>query len=216
MVKIDKHVVIYSVLFAIIAFLSLQFYFINNKMKSDLVRIQTVASDGLSTSIYYDQTIASLKKENKELYDSVKAYKSEIDYLVQFKYKKRYKTDTVFIDTTMVKDTHVYEYKNSDNDSINYRLEIASREEPSWYKLDLEVSDKFTIVNKRDDGINITDIKSDNGGELSSVVTVKKKKSWKENFSFGPSVNVGYDPLNKNMGVMVGFGLSYKIPLSRK
>jgi hypothetical protein len=185
-------------------------------MKSDLVRIQTVASDGLSTSIYYDQTIASLKKENKELYDSVKAFKSEIDYLVQFKYKKRYKTDTVFIDTARVKDTTVYEYKNSDNDSINYRLEIASREEPSWYKLDLEVSDKFTIVNKRDDGINITDIKSDNGGELSSVVAVKKKKSWKENFSFGPSVNVGYDPLNKNMGVMVGFGLSYKIPLSRK
>jgi hypothetical protein len=217
--KIDKHVVIYAILFAIIAFLSFQFYRLNNKVNKGLDRIEVVNEDGLHTSIYYDKTISSLKQENKELYDSIKGFKDEIDYLVQFKYKKTYRVDTVYCDTTHTdKDVTVFEYDNTEkNDSMNYHLEIASKEEPRWYRLNVEVGDQFTIVNKRDaEGLNITDIKSENKAEVSSVVVFHKKQSFWKNFSVGPSVNVGYDVLNNQVGLNVGFGVTFRINGSKK
>lgn len=36
----------------------------------------------------------------------------------------------------------------------------------------------------------------------------ERKKTWRDRISIGPSVTVGYDPLNKQWGMAVGVGLS--------
>lgn len=39
--------------------------------------------------------IETLKKSNRELYDSIKKFKDKIDYLVQFEYKHNYSSGKV-------------------------------------------------------------------------------------------------------------------------
>ena len=58
--------------------------------------------------IYYSKSFAALKKENKELYDSLKQYKNQIDYIVQFYHEKEYNTGHV-ISKPIIKDSTVYE-----------------------------------------------------------------------------------------------------------
>ena len=109
---------------------------------------------GLYKKIYESREFVALQTENKELYDSLKQYREQIDYLVQFTYSKSYSTDTVWITKTKTKvktekvpvpvmttqtrvDTvyqnaiedetiKTYEYAGTDRDTINYRLQIGS------------------------------------------------------------------------------------------
>ena len=153
--------------------------------------------------------IDSTNKFNKIYYDTT--------YLVQFKYEKTYSTgkvkpkkETTIPDTTSI----TYEYGNSETDTLNYRLKINSQKEPNWYSLDVTVSDKFTIVNKSgDDGMNLITIDGENHGDISDVTVFKKKdKSYrlKDHIYTGPTVTAGYDMLNNNFGVMVGWSVGYK------
>ena len=53
--------------------------------------------DSLNTynKLYYDKSFSSLEKENKQLYDSLKRYKDQISYLVQFTHEKDYNTGNI-------------------------------------------------------------------------------------------------------------------------
>jgi hypothetical protein len=77
------------------------------------------------------------------------------------------------------------------------------------------VKDKFTIVNKSkyDSNINHITIGSQGSGEISDVTVFKKKEKKKlmDRISIGPGATAGYDPINKNWGVMVGIGVSYDL-----
>ncbi len=157
----------------------------------------------------------------------MKDYKNQIDYLVQFKYSKNYSTgivstasnssnEEVITDTILVAENasiKAYEYSNESNDSLNYHLTIGSTVEPKWYSLDLKVSDRFTLVNKESNGFNRIDITSDNMGMIDDVTLFNKKETngfW-DNFAFGPSVSVGYDINNHNVGVVVGISATYNL-----
>ena len=218
--KIDKDWIIIAVLFVIIGFLSVQLYKLNTKAEIQIEQIHKQDEDTKRyTAIYYDQTIESLKKTNEELYDSIKTYKEKIDYLVQFKYQKKYVIDTVYCDTTTAKKGEIktFEYSNEPNDTLSYKLTLGSEKEPSWYKLEFDVSDKFTIINKKEGDFNITTIDPMNKGNISDVTIIKQdKSSFLDNFTFGPSVTTGYDVVNKNFGIMVGVSLTYKIPLKKR
>lgn len=218
--KIDKDWIIIAVLFVIIGFLSVQLYKLNAKAEIQIEQIHKQDEDTKRyTAIYYDQTIESLKKTNKDLYDSIEIYKDQIDYLVQFKYQKKYIIDTVYCDTTTVKKEEIktFEYSNEPNDTLLYTLTLGSEKEPSWYKLDVNVSDKFTIINKKEGDVNITTIDPMNKGNISDVTVIKQdKSSFLDNFAFGPSVIAGYDVVNNNFGIMVGVSLTYKIPLKKR
>lgn len=218
--KIDKDWIIIAILFVIIGFLSLQLYKLNTKTEIQIEQIHKHDEDTKRyTAIYYDRTIESLKKTNEELYDSIKIYKEQIDYLVQFKYQKKYVVDTVYCDTTSVKksDIKTFEYKNEPNDTLSYKLTLGSEKEPSWYKLDVDVSDNFTIINKKEGDFNVTTIDPTNKGNISDVTVIKQdKSSFLDNFAFGPSVTTGYDVVNKNFGIMVGVSITYKIPLKKR
>ena len=164
-----------------------------------------------------DAEFSKLKKENKELYDSLKKSRDIIDYLVQFDYEKSYSSGKVETSSKNDKSSayisHDYVYKSEPNDSFEYKLTINSEKEPNYYQLDTRFKQRFTIVNGHDNGMNHTTIKEDGKGDISNVTVFHKKdkKKFIDRFAVGPSITVGYDPLNKNMGCMVGVSLTFNI-----
>ena len=171
--------------------------------------------DGTYVVVKADETIKQLKKENKELYDSIKTYKDNVKFVTQFKYKKIYVTDTVYVSKDNIDKVETFTYTNKNqNDSLNYNLSIGSITEPSWYKLDISVGDKFTIINKKtNDNNNQTIISSGNGGLIEDVTAFnkKEKKSIWNNFSTGPTIGVGYGTIGHSFDIYVGVGVTYKV-----
>lgn len=179
--------------------------------------IEYVDSNKTYNKIHMDAEFSKLKKENNELYDSLKKSRDIIDYLVQFDYEKSYSSGKV--ETSSKKDnasasiSHDYVYNSEPNDSFEYKLTINSEKEPNYYQLDTKFKQRFTIVNEHDNGMNHTTIKEDGKGDISNVTVFhkKNKKKFIDRFAVGPSITVGYDPLNKNMGCMVGVSLTFNI-----
>ena len=210
-------------------------YFARTELKESeklVEEVEYIDSTNTYNKIYYEKEMSSLRKENKELFDSLKKYKKDIDFLVQFKYKKTYETGVVHTKknnsrpVTVTKEEQgvnpeekleakTYEYLSEPNDTFEYRLRINSEKEPNWYSLSANVKDKFTIVNKSKDDSNINHITigSQGSGEISDVTVFKKKekKKLRDRISIGPGATAGYDPINKNWGVMVGIGVSYDL-----
>lgn len=213
--KFDKQLLIIVILVGIIGFLSYKIYSLYRQSEYQLEQFHKKDDEsGKYVAIYKDQTIASLKQTNAELYDSIKAYKDQIDYLIKFKHKKEYIIDTVYCDTSSVdlSKVSVFKYSNEQNDTLNYNLQIGSTVEPIWYSLDLSVSNEYTIISKKNGDVNQTEIIPSNKGDIDDVTVFKNKRTkFFDNFVVGPSVNVGYDVVNRNFGVMVGVSITYKI-----
>jgi len=189
-----------------------------NRTKVIIDEIEFIDSTKVYNQIYYEKTIRDLKKENRILYDSLLSKDKRIDYLIQFTAKKEYNTGKVEVKPNEEKadsvlNSKTYEYTNAKNDTMSYTLKINSLTEPNWYSLSIKTSDKYTIVNKDyNDGINHVTINNNTGGNTISDVTVFKKKEktkFKDRFVIGPSVTAGYDPINKNIGVMVGVSVTF-------
>ena len=214
-------IIVLSLLLVIAALIGYTHYKIENSYKK-INEIEFKDSLNKYNKIYYETTINELKKTNKQLYDSLDASKNMIDFLVQFNAKQEYKTgkviikhDTIYEDTTKVKDAKTFEYSNvNPNDTMNYKLKINSSEEPNWYSLDISTSTKYTIVNK-DYGNNTNHITIDGGNNTTDITDVtvfkKKKKTFWSRFGIGPSVTAGYDVINKNFGVMPGVSVTYDL-----
>ena len=100
--NIKEHV-IYVIAILMIGCLGYHIYIITERNNQ---RLEEIHMKNLTERTYevqfYDQTIKSLKKENEALYDSIKMYKDELDYALQFKYEKEYSTDTVYIEKTII------------------------------------------------------------------------------------------------------------------
>lgn len=217
--KINKNYIIYFILLCVIFLLSYSSYKLYKKIQEEIVLIEelkNVNDDNQVSFIHYEQEIDNLAKLNKELYDSLKVYKNQIDYLVQFTYKKKYDTGIVKTDTIIEKvydnDSIIktFEYMAS-NDTLTYNLKIGSIEKPQWYSINFDVTDNFTIVNKKFDNFNKTDIESN--GEISDVTILKKKekKSIFDNISVGPSITMGYDIAKKEPEFIIGVSITYDI-----
>ena len=165
-------------------------------------------------NINNDKPFKDLKKENKALYDSLKSYKTQINYLVQFKYKKTYNTGKVIVSNAESNNipSKTYEYSNNDNDTLHYSLQINSSKEPNWYRMNISVSDKFTVINKKN-GQNETTVQAQNKGNISDVIVLnkKEKQSFLKRFNIGPTVAIGYDPFKKDVGMTIGVGISFNI-----
>ena len=217
--KITKDTIIYFILICVIGFLSYTIFKLQLKAEEELVMIEEIKNtnkENQASFVHYEQEIDNLSKFNKNLYDSLKIYKNQIDYLVQFKYEKKYDTGVIRTDTVKEiihnKDSVIktYEYANT-NDTLEYNLKIGSAEKPEWYSLDFKVSDKFTIVNKKFDNFNKTDIESN--GIIDDVTILKKKEKKKlfDNISIGPSITMGYDIAKKEPEFIVGFSITYDL-----
>ena len=176
--------------------------------------------------VYYSKTFSSLRKENKELYDSLKQYKDKIDYIVQFYHEKEYNTgqnsNKPIIKDSTVHDTNpmvipsvsrTYEYISEPNDTFQYKLNVNSFTEPNWYSIQAKVKNKFTIVNKEEGDVNHIVINPENGGTITDPTVWKKKdkKTFLDRFAVGPSVTGGYDIVNKQWGIMAGVSVTYNL-----
>ena len=214
--RIDKDSIVYGLFLIIISVLLCRVHNITKITKEQIQEIEHYnESDGLYTKLYYDQTIESLKKENKELYDSIKIFKDEIDYLVQFKYQKEFSTGKIDVSKDTIKNEEIktFEYNSNENDTLKYNLKIGSVKEPNWYSIDFSVSDDFTIINKKINDVNKIDIKTDNGGKIdnTTIIKVKEKKNILNNFAIGPSITCGYDFAKKEPEFIVGFSITYDL-----
>jgi hypothetical protein len=176
--------------------------------------------------IYYSKTFSALRKENRELYDSLKKCKDKLDYVIQFSHEKNYNTgkkkseptiihdsihDTITIKEPLVSKT--YQYVSEPNDTFQYKLNVNSYTEPNWYSIQAKVKNKFTIVNKEEGGVNHTTITPNNGGTVSDVTLWKKDKQktvWNR-VSVGPAVTAGYDPINRQWGMTLGVGIGFNL-----
>lgn len=211
-----KDYVIYIIAILIIGCLGVQIHVLNKRNRDRLAEIEVYNAQERAYQIqFYDDALKSLKNENKSLYDSLKMYKDELEYVAQFKYKKEYHYDTVYIEK-IIKETEeekVFSYSNEKNDSLNYNLTIGATKEPNWYKLDIIVEDQFTLVNKRSaSGLNETTIQTKTDSQIQDVTVWKKNRSnfW-DNFSVGPTVTVGYDMLHDKPALVVGVGATWNI-----
>lgn len=193
-------------LFAICLYM--EYHTINGKVEE----IEYTDTNGAYHKLFYETEFNSLKKENKALYDSLKQYKEQITYLIQFKDKREYSTGHVDIHEDTTNASTTFEYVNEPNDTMRYKLKINADKEPYWYSLDITTNTEYTIVNKTyDDGLNHTTVEG--GGEISDITIFKKKEKTKfmDRFSFGPMVGVGYDPVNKNISPMIGIGITFDL-----
>lgn len=177
-------------------------------------KIEFTDNVGIYHQIYQEEDFKSLKNENKSLYDSLKKYKDEISYLIQFKARNEYSTGKVVVneDTTENVESYTYEYTNEPNDTMTYSLKINAEKEPNWYSIDITTNNQYTIINKSyGDGNNHVTIEGDS--EISDVIVYKKKEKrgfWNR-FSFGPGVTAGYDPVNNRFGVVAGVTVSFDL-----
>lgn len=176
--------------------------------------------------IYYSKAFSTLKKENKQLYDSLKQYKDKIDFILEFTHESSHNTGVVttkpVIKDSVVHDTvplvvpqiaRTYEYKGEQTDTFQYKLNVNSYTEPLWYSLDVKVKNKFTIVNKEVNGTNHLVIDPHGNGTVDDVTVFhkdKKKTVW-DRISVGPSVTAGYDIVNKQWGIMAGASVTFDL-----
>ena len=219
-VKGNNCIVVVGVTFLII--LGLLFYTnrISNDTKKYIEEIEYLDSLESYHKIYYEKTFSHLRKENKQLYDSLRSQKDRIDFLVEFTHEKEYnsgkvivKHDTVYKDLGLEPKT--FTYKGEKNDTIDYTLTINSLVEPNWYQFQAKVKNKFTIVDKNQDGddVSIITIKPNNGGNVSNVTVFnkKEKRKLKDRFAVGPTANVGYDVLHNDLSITVGIGIAFDL-----
>jgi len=217
---------IIAFLLTIVVFLIAYFNYRLEQKQRKIDEIEYTDSTGVYNKLYYEAKFASLKKQNKELYDSLKQYKDKIDYIVQFYHEKEYNTgqvhtkpniiDSVVYDTipyTVPPIAKTYEYTSEPNDTFQYKLNVNSFTEPNWYSIQAKVKNKFTIVNKEEGGMNHITIDPGNGGTITNPTVWKKKekRSLWDRFSFGPGVTAGYDPINKQFGVVVGASATFDL-----
>ena len=210
---------IIAILIALIVGLVAYFNYELQKKQKQIEEIEFTDTTGTYHKVYYEKKFKELKKENRELYDSLKQYKDKIDYIVQFYHEKEYNTgqvhtkpniiDSVVYDTvpvTIPQIAKTYEYLSEPNDTFQYKLNVNSFIEPNWYSIQAKVKNKFTIVNKEEGGANHITIKPENGGTITDPTVWKKKekRSFLNRLSFGPGVTAGYDPINKQWGVVFG------------
>lgn len=201
---------IHAILILIIVFLGWQNYQQNLMIDKQTVQLSSKnENDNKHTTVTYDQHIETLKKNNKLLYDSLKIYKDEIDYLTQFKYQKQYVIDDTIVKNDSIKKENVTEYvytNEKPNDTLNYVLKIGSFTKPQWYSLKLDLSEKFTIVNKKINNINETTIAPSSNSNISDVtiVNVKEKENFLNKIRFGPSITAGYCLMQQKIDIMIG------------
>ena len=106
-----------------------------------------------------------------------------------------------------------YEYNGEQEDTFQYKLNVNSYTEPLWYSLDVNVKNKFTIVNKEVDGTNHLTIDPHGNGTVDNVTVFhkdKKKTLW-DRVSIGPAVTAGYDIVNKQWGVTAGVSVTLNL-----
>jgi hypothetical protein len=205
--------------------------------KKEASNERNIAAKERYIKLYQAQELGALKKKNKELYDSIMAFSDKKpESALEIKYKYKYKTDTIYKtqfivknqtpqtqtytefvhDTTYItnpqqsSDYNIYSYTN-DNDTIQTNIEVKAKD-LEWVTVDATIHDKFIIINRvGDNNVIETEIDHSENVEIEGVAAWHKKTSWKDRLYIGPSINVGFDPINKRVVPTIGFSIGYNL-----
>lgn len=180
---------------------------------SNLVNNEEYSKDNTYVRIYESQKIEKLKKENEQLYDSIKTLKN-VESAIEVRYKYKYKTDTVFVEKSLAnvqpKDS-IYNF-HSDNDTVNYNLKVKAND-LQWYTMDFSINDKFTIVNQNENNQNKTTINHSDNMTIEGTTVYHKQDNtnkWYNRFAVGPTIGVGINQKGQ-IGTYLGVGVTFNL-----
>ena len=193
--------------------------------KKDLVTSVEYNKENTYVRIYESQRLDKLKRENRELYDSIKKLNDAESGMV-IKFREHYVTDTIMVDKFVVqRDTirvvadnnKVYEsvvsiyHYTQNNDTVNLDIDIKAKE-LQWCKADFTISDQFMIINREKDGVNQTLISHSDNATIESTTMWHRKdtKKWYQRFTISPQIGVGYGMINRKVDTYVGVGVGYQ------
>lgn len=193
--------------------------------KKDLVTSAEYNKENTYVRIYESQRLDKLKRENRELYDSIKKL-NDVESGMVIKFREHYVTDTIMVDKFVVqRDTirvvadnnKVYEsvvsiyHYTQNNDTVNLDIDIKAKE-LQWCKADFTISDQFMIINREKDGVNQTLINHSDNATIESTTMWNRKdtKKWYQRFTISPQIGVGYGMINRKVDTYVGVGVGYQ------
>ena len=197
----------------------------SQQTKKDLVTSAEYNKENTYVRIYESQRLDKLKRENRELYDSIKKL-NDVESGMVIKFREHYVTDTIMVDKFIVqRDTirvvadnnKVYESIDSiyhytqNNDTVNLDIDIKAKE-LQWCKADFTISDQFMIINREKDGVNQTLINHSDNATIESTTMWHRKdtKKWYQRFTISPQIGVGYGMINRKVDTYVGVGVGYQ------
>lgn len=182
------------------------------KSDNDFIKDTEYQKEQAYVKIYESQTIESLKKENRELYDSIKRL-NDVESAIEIRYKYKYVTDTI-TKTEFVYNTNdsVYHYHN-DNDTITCDIDVKANN-LEWIQNRFTINDRFMIINREKDGMNQTFINHGENTTVDAVDTwhrIEDKQKWHKNFHLGIQAGFGYGVFNRKPDIFIGVGVSYDL-----
>ena len=191
------------------------FYFwrSSNDSKGNLIKEEITfdKNEKQTVNISNDKTLGELKKENKELYDSIRKL-TDVKEAIQVKYVIERDIDTVYIDNTYIPLDSIYHYAQN-SDTINYNLDIKGKD-VEWFKLDFSIQDSLMLVTRSLNGQNETTISHTTNTSIKDVTVFVPKKKFsqkvKENTYFGVGVGAGYGVFNKKPDIYIGINVGIK------
>lgn len=164
-----------------------------------------------TVNISNDKTWGELKRENEELYDSIRKL-SNVKEAIQVKYVLKRDIDTVYINNTYIPIDSIYHYAQN-SDTINYNLDIKGKD-VEWFKLDFSIQDSLMLVTRSANGQNETTISHTTNTSIKDVTVFVPKKKFsqkvKENVYFGVGVGAGYGFFNKKPDIYIGINAGIK------
>lgn len=192
--------------------------------KKDLVTSAEYNKENTYIRIYESQKLNKLKRENRELYDSISKLK-DVESGMVIKFREHYNTDTIKVDKFIVQrdtvrvyaDNNVYEQIDSvyhytqNNDTVNLNIDVKAKQ-LQWMQADFTINDKFMIINREKDGVNQTLISHSDNATIEGTTMWHRQegKKWYQRFTVSPQVGAGYGIVNKKFDVYVGVGVGYQ------
>lgn len=191
------------------------FYFwrLSNDSKENLIKDEITfdKNERQTVNISNDKTLSELKKENEELYDSIRKL-SDVKEAIQVKYVLKRDIDTVYMNNTYIPTDSIYHYAQN-SDTINYNLDIKGKD-VEWFKLDFSIQDSLMLVTRSVNGQNETTISHTTNTSIEDVTVFVPKKKFsqkvKENIYFGVGVGAGYGVFNKKTDIYIGINAGIK------
>ena len=212
----DKQKIIQIIQWLMIILLAIScFYFwrLSNDSKENLIKDEITfdKNERQTVNISNDKTLSELKKENEELYDSIRKL-SDVKEAIQVKYVLKRDIDTVYMNNTYIPTDSIYHYAQN-SDTINYNLDIKGKD-VEWFKLDFSIQDSLMLVTRSVNGQNETTISHTTNTSIEDVTVFVPKKTFsqkvKENIYFGVGVGAGYGVFNKKTDIYIGINVGIK------
>ena len=212
----DKQKIIQIIQWLMIILLAIScFYFwrSSNDSEGNLIKDEITfdKNEKQTVNISNDKTWGELKRENEELYDSIRKL-SDVKEAIQVKYVLKRDIDTVYINNTYIPIDSIYHYAQN-SDTINYNLDIKGKD-VEWFKLDFSIQDSLMLVTRSVNGQNETTISHTTNTSIEDVTVFVPKKTFsqkvKENIYFGVGVGAGYGVFNKKTDIYIGINAGIK------